>query len=551
MNRPQKGFTIVEIIIVIVVIGILASLVTLSYTGINRQAAVLSVQSDLKNASDILEIDRTNSDNDKYPAITDDANSGLGLSQSTGTTYNYYATSNYYCLEATSTAAGSTYHISSNSPAIIEGVCGPIVASSFVNAWGGGGYDNGYVLVATDDDGYAIVGNTGSYGAGGFDSFLTKYSSDGSLSWSKTLGGGTTEYGKSLVQTSDGGYAVTGYTNSYGAGLYDLFLSKYTSDGTLSWTKTWGSSSNTDMGYALTQTSDGGYAVTGLTYSYGAIGDMFLVKYTSDGTMSWNKTWGGTAYEYGNSVVQTSDGGYAVTGKTRSYGAGAGKTDAFLAKYTSGGTLSWSKTWGGTGDEVGNAVVQTSDGGYMVIGSTDSYGAGGDDSVLIKYDSSGNLSWAKTWGGSGDDVGNSVVQNSNNTYAITGSTTSYGAGSIDMFIAKYASDGTLSWGKTWGGSGDDLGNSIVKTNDSGYAVTGRTASYGSGRSDMLLAKYTGDGKIIGCSSAMCRAPSATITSPSATITSPSATVTTPSAILNSPSPTVNSPSATSTVIVSP
>lgn len=178
----------------------------------------------------------------------------------------------------------------------------------------------------------------------------------------------------------------------------------------------------------------------------------------------------------------------------------------YLSKYDSTGALIWNKTWGGISTDYGNSVAQTSDGGYAVTGLTRSYGAGGlDDMFLAKYDSSGNLSWNKTWGGVGTDTGNSVVQTSDGGYAVTGVTTSYGAGSYDMLLAKYTSTGSLSWSKTWGGTGSDYGSSLVQTSDGGYAVTGRTSSYGAGSNDMLLAKYDSSGNIAGCPSAMCKA----------------------------------------------
>src|SRR5680860_146778 len=366
----------------------------------------------------------------------------------------------------------------------------------------------------------------------------------------KTWGGTNADYGWSLVQTSDGGYAVTGYTYSYGAGSADVYLAKYDSAGTLSWSKTWGGTGiSIDQGYSLVQTSDGGYAVTGYTQSYGAGGyDMFLAKFNSTGTLSWNKTWGGTGNDYCTSIIYTSDGGYAVTGQTNSYGAGG--YDMFLVKYDSAGTLTWSKTWGGAGYDLGKSLVQTSDGGYAVTGQNASYGAGGMDMFLVKYTSVGVVSWSKTWGGAGSDAGTSLVQTSDGGYAVTGHTANYGAGADDMILVKYDSAGTLTWSKTWGGADYDHGTSLIKTSDDGYAVAGWT-SYGAGVDDMFLAKYNSSGVIVNCSSPMCQSPSATVTSPSATVTSPSATVTSPSATVTSPSATFTSPSATSTVIVAP
>ncbi|MFZ2125457.1 MAG: hypothetical protein WA087_00595, partial [Candidatus Saccharimonadales bacterium] len=441
----------------------------------------------------------------------------------------------------------TTYRVTDDSAPVAVVVSG---SDTFAMAWGGASYDDGRSIVQTSDGGYAIAGYTYSYGAGNGDMFLAKYASGGTLAWSRIWGGTGADYGYSLVQTSDGGLAVTGYTASYGTGNDDVFLAKYTSDGTLSWSRTWGGTSD-DTGYSLVQTSDGGLAVTGYTGSYGTGNDdMFLAKYASDGTLSWSRTWGGAANdEYGDSIVQTSDGGFAVTGQTESYGAGSG--DMFLAKYTSAGTLSWSKTWGGTGSDSGHSLVQTSDGGYAVTGVTDSYGSGSFDMYLAKYTSDGTLSWSKTWGGAGADYGESLVQTSDGGLAVTGLTNSYGAGNHDMLLAKYTSDGTLSWSKTWGGASVDRGYSLVQTSDGGLAVGGWTISYGAGNDDTFLAKYASDGTITNCSSPMCQSPTATVTTPSPTVGSPTVTVTTPSPTVTSPSPTVSAPSPTTTVIVAP
>jgi len=418
--------------------------------------------------------------------------------------------------------------------------------NTFAQAWGGTGGDYVASLTQTTDGGYAIAGYTNSYGAGSYDAYLAKYDSAGTLSWSRTWGGTGSERANSLIQTSDGGYAIAGYTASYGAGSDDAFLAKYDSAGTLSWSRTWGSAW-IDQANSLIQTSDGGYAMAGGTDYDGVSTEAFLAKYDSAGTLSWSRTWGGTGFDTAHSLIQTSDGGYAIAGTTSGYGAGG--NDAFLAKYDSSGTLSWSRTWGGVITDIAYSLIQTTDGGYAIAGATYNYGAGGNDAYLAKYDSSGTLSWSRTWGGTGSDQANSIIQTSDGGYAIAGKTASYGAGSDDAFLAKYDSAGTLSWYRTWGGTGSDQANSLIQTTDGGYAITGYTASYGAGGSDVLLAKYDSSGNINGCVSPMCKSPTATTSSPTATTSSPTATVTSPSATTTSPSATVTSPSATVTPIV--
>lgn len=223
----------------------------------------------------------------------------------------------------------------------------------------------------------------------------------------------------------------------------------------------------------------------------------------------------------------------------------------FLAKYDASGNLSWNKLWGGTGFDAGLSLVKTSDGGYAITGQTASFGAGSYDMFLAKYDSSGNISWNKLWGGTGSDIGLRLTQTSDGGYAVTGYTSSFGAGSDDMFLAKYDASGNLSWNKTWGGTSSDVSQSLTQTSDGGYVVAGYTTSFGVGSTDMFLIKTTSTGNINNCSSPMCQTPTATITTPSATITNPSATVTTPSATITTPTATVTTPTATVTTVVAP
>ncbi len=238
------------------------------------------------------------------------------------------------------------------------------------------------------------------------------------------------------------------------------------------WNKTYGGTS-TDFGESVVQTSDGGYALAGSTNSYGAgSSDFWLIKTDSVGTMQWNKTYGGTGSDYASSVVQTSDGGYAMIGRTGSYGAGL--RDFWLVKADGAGNMQWNKTYGGTSADDGESVVQTGDGGYALAGSTNSYGAGSLDSWLIKTDSAGNMQWNKTYGGASGDVAVSVVQSVDGGYALAGYTRSYGAGGADFWLVKADSFGNTQWNRTYGGTGDDQARSMVQTLDGGYALAGFT-----------------------------------------------------------------------------
>ncbi|MFZ8835354.1 MAG: hypothetical protein ACO2O5_14355, partial [Candidatus Caldipriscus sp.] len=192
--------------------------------------------------------------------------------------------------------------------------------------------------------------------------------------------------------------------------------------------------------------------------------------------VAFAKTYGGTGDDRASYVLQTSDGGYIVVGDIGSLGADS--FDIFLVKTDANGNIIWAKTYGGTVDEYAHSVLQTSDGGYIVAGETRSFGAGYRDIFLIKTDASGNLQWAKTYGGTYWDVAYSVQQTSDGGYIVAGETYSFGAGGRDIFLIKTDASGNVQWAKTYGGTDEDWARSVQQTSDGGYIVAGVTRSFG-------------------------------------------------------------------------
>jgi len=369
------------------------------------------------------------------------------------------------------------------------------------------------------------------------------------IAFAKTFGGSYTDFAYSVQQTSDGGYIVAGWTSSFGAGG-DVFLLKTDASGNLQWAKTFGGG-NWDYAWSVQQTSDGGYIVAGYTRSFGAgYDDVFLLKTDASGNLQWAKTFGGIYDDWAFSVQQTSDGGYIVAGWTISFGAGG--ADVFLLKTDASGNLQWAKTFGGSFDDWAYSVQQTSDGGYIVAGYTLSFGAGGADVFLLKTDASGNLQWAKTFGGSSWDEPFSVQQTSDGGYIVAGYTESFGAGSYDVFLLKTDASGNLQWAKTFGEGNWDYAWSVQQTSDGGYIVAGYTESFGAGSWDVFLLKTDANGNIgtcaiVGNENPVVNTPIPTETSPTPSVNSPTPTTTTPTVTEISPTLAVSEPCPSSSI----
>jgi len=205
----------------------------------------------------------------------------------------------------------------------------------------------------------------------------------------------------------------------------------------------------------------------------------------------WTKTIGGSGSDAGYSVKQTSDGGFIISGKTSSFGTG--NWDVYLIKTDMNGDTMWTKTFGGNDWDEGNSVLQNEDGDFIIAGSTNSFGAGNLDVYLIKTDENGDTLWTKTYGGASEDIGYSVEQTTDDGLIITGSTKSFGAGYRDVYLIKTDENGDTLWTKTYGGMSEDIGYSVEQTIDDGFIIVGYTKSFGAVNPDVYLIKTDENG----------------------------------------------------------
>ncbi|MFA5033526.1 MAG: T9SS type A sorting domain-containing protein [bacterium] len=318
--------------------------------------------------------------------------------------------------------------------------------------------------------------------------------------WTRTYGGTDNDWGNSVLETQDGGIVVSGWTASFGVGSQNFYLIKTNSSGDTLWTRTYGGHL-LNNGYCVSETQDSGFVIVGETFSFGAgapsYSNAYLVRTNSLGDTLWTRTYGGTKGECGWSVSKTYDGGFIITGETTSFGAGSPNySNVYLVKTNSSGDALWTKTFGGATGNSGWSVSETQDSGFIIVGTTNSFGIGSpnySNVYLVRTNSSGDTLWTRAFGGTDNDGCYSVSETQDNGFIMVGTTSSFGAGGHDVYLIKTNSSGDTLCTRTYGGAKDDWGESVSETQDSGFIIAAKTVSFGAGHFDVYLIRTNSSG----------------------------------------------------------
>ncbi len=262
------------------------------------------------------------------------------------------------------------------------------------------------------------------------------------------------------------------------------------------WTKTYGGATD-DWGYDIVQAADGNFVISGATKSYGTnptAGNAWILKIDGNGDTLWTKVYGGTGGEDVDAIQQTSDGGYVLAGYTNT--SGAGGADFYVLKLDSLGALEWSNTYGGANHEEARALRQTSDGGYIFVGYTRSFGAGipnFENFYIVKTNSAGDTIWTRTYGGANGETAYGVEETPGGNYVVAGYSGSSGPGGDNAWLIKLNASGDTLWTHAYGGPGPDGAMSLATTADGGYVLGGSSASFTPGINDLYLVKVDSAG----------------------------------------------------------
>ena len=349
-------------------------------------------------------------------------------------------------------------------------------------------------VIEVPSGGYIVAGYTADSTANDTDAYAVRMTTAGDTLWTRKINGPNN--GKDLfykvINTGDGGFAFCGYSTNNGIGNDDAYIVKMNSSGTIQWSKYWGGTGK-ERAQDIVQTADGGYAISGYTTSApAAYYDAFIVRFNSSGDTLWSKRYGSGGFDDANAIVLMPDQGFLIGGQSTN---GSSGLDMYLVRVRSNGDTLWTKKFGTTGTDNIEHIIRQSDGSFIIAGGTDGPGLGGNDGYAVKTDTGGTVLWSKIYGGNSQDDFHQVYKTVDGGFIFSGTSRSSGALEPNMWLQKTNSAGDSTWSKTYGGDNHDHGYSAVQTIDGGYILCGYSSSFGFNAEEAYIVKTNGSGNI--------------------------------------------------------
>jgi len=338
-----------------------------------------------------------------------------------------------------------------------------------------------------------VVGRIDTTGTGNNNIVLIKCNSQGVEQWVKIWDGGASDTGHSIFIDNSNEIYVVGMTTSYADPDGDMVIIKYDSNGNQQWNFTWGGT-ELDNARVIVKDSSNNFYIAGETRSFGEVdGDAILVKFDSNWIEQWSVTWGGADRDYANAMEIDSLGYICVVGGSYSSDPSTGEADVMILKYDTSGTLIWARDWGTSWTQRGPAIAIDSNDNIYFVGHTFGNPSSSMMGHLVNYDTNGNYQWERIWGVSGV-YGNTwagVIIDSNDEIFIIGGTSTHGpyTGSQDVILFNYDTTGNQNWYKTWGMPGNDRAMCLNFDSQNNLFVAGWLDSLGAGGYDIFLMKY--------------------------------------------------------------
>jgi hypothetical protein len=380
-----------------------------------------------------------------------------------------------------------------------------IEKESWSHTYGGTEYDEGSSVIHTADGGFLVAGATGSFKTNkDLDIWIMKINPNGTIKWQKRLGGQGDDTASTILQTSDRGFIIAGNTKSfYEANIRDIWVIKFSENGEIQWQKAYGTKAKDKVwtSRSIVQTDDGGYIISGFTIVYGEY-DALLFKLNDDGSLDWSKTYSEDSIDTqtGYSILKTNEGDFIFVGENSTYSILLGDSDFWVVKIDSNGEIIWQKVFRGSSlTDIPYSIIQLKDNNFIVSGSSQDGGSQDLDLWTIKFDNTGNIIWQKVFRGNQNndfyDEATYLLATPDGGFLISGYTNSFSTVTGDIWVIKSDTNGSIEWQKIYISPDKEWIWSVDQNFDGGYIIAGNTNSFGAGNFDLWLLRTNKIGDI--------------------------------------------------------